>query len=50
MAVRSSRFNLYGHAPSFERKDRLADFNAWWAENASKYHQPWRIWSDQCHE
>jgi hypothetical protein len=46
---RNSRFSLYAEGLEFERKEKLGDFNAWWASNGQRYHQGWRVWSSWCH-
>ena len=46
----SSRFNIYARGTEYERKDHLAEFNAWWATHRHEYHQAWRVWSDWCRE
>jgi hypothetical protein len=30
------------------RQEKVARVQAWWAENAARYHQDWRVWSSKC--
>jgi len=49
MEDRSSRFDFIADGLEFERKEKLGDFNAWWASNGQRYHQGWRVWSSWCY-
>jgi hypothetical protein len=44
-----SRWSFRADGLDFERRKKLENFNAWWASNGSRYHQPWRVWSNYCH-
>jgi len=46
---RSSRWSIIAEGPEFERKEKIADFNAWWASHGYEYHQGWRVWESWCH-
>ena len=30
------------------RQEKVARVQAWWKENAPRYHQDWRLWSSKC--
>ncbi|HVE39464.1 MAG TPA: hypothetical protein VNM14_06210 [Planctomycetota bacterium] len=30
------------------RREKVARVQAWWKENAPRYHQDWRLWSSKC--
>jgi len=48
LGERSSRWEFIAEGLDLERRDKLADFRAWWRENGHKYHAWWRTWSSGC--
>jgi len=39
------RWLFDSHTPEYERRQKLADFEAWWRVHGAEYHQVWRFWS-----
>jgi hypothetical protein len=50
LSERSQRWEFIAEGLDFERREKLADFKAWWQENGHKYHRGWRTWSRWCYE
>ena len=48
MDERSSRWEFIASGLDLERRDKVADFRAWWRENGHTYHAWWRTWSSWC--